>query len=236
VKRWRAVSVDDEPGAHRALGALLAGRDDIDLVGACANVAEADHVLRGGGIDLLFLDIAMPRVDGLAWLRGLAAPPVVVLVTAHADRALEAFELGISDYLLKPVSPERLDRCLHNIGPVLEGRTQGDRDAARSLALRVGTGARLIDPRMIDRVEAEGNFSRVHFGGQALLVSEPMKSLAERLTPFGFVRLHKSHLANLARIARVGAGEVGLDNGETIPVGRAYRDALTFAIPARTRR
>jgi DNA-binding LytR/AlgR family response regulator len=227
VKRFRAISVDDEPAAHDALRALLRDIADIELAASHTQAEAALAALRAEAFDLLFLDISMPGMGGLELLQSLAAPPATVLLTAHAEHALAAFELGVSDYLLKPVSADRLARCLEHVRPLLEARA-GSGGLARQIAVKVGTAHRILDPGRILRVQAEGNFSLLVLeGGERVLASEPLKELEQRLAPFGFLRSHKSHLVALAQVSAMSALELRLHGGESAPIGRAYRLAVS---------
>lgn len=225
--RYAAVSVDDEPGAHAALRALLRGVADIELVASHTTPEAALHALRRQRCDLLFLDVAMPQMSGLELLGALDMPPVTVLLTAHAQHAYEAFERGVRDYLLKPISAPRLARCIEHVRPLLAAaRADPQTRMPARIAIKCGTGHRLLDPAAIMRVEAAGNFSIVHVRDEQVFASEPLKDLQERLAPLGFVRVHKSHVVDVRRIRSLSAAELLLDNGSAVPVGRAYRQAL----------
>ena len=216
-----ALSLDDEPGAHRVLEALIRDIPELTLKAGCTDPDDAAHHLASGEVDLLFLDVAMPRINGLDFLRGLNDPPVTVLITAHESYAMDAFRLGVRDYMLKPVSSERLHRCLEHVTPLLKRSAK----AAR-LAVKQGSGHYLFDPGEVGHIEAAGNFSLIHLGDDEVMVSEPLKDLEVRLAPFGFIRIHKSHLVNGARIERILTNEVRLIDGLKAPLGRMYKQAL----------
>ena len=227
MRPYRAVSIDDEVSAHNALRALLEGMSDITFAGSFVSAEAARGAIVSGGCDLLFLDIAMPELSGLDFLRSLENPPVTVLLTAHVGHALEAFQLGVRDYLLKPVARERLQQCLDRIRPLLDAAREGALRAPMRLSIKCGSAYRLIDPVRTVRAEAAGNFSILHADGQEIFASESLKDLHERLAPFGFLRIHKSHLVALRFVASVTAGEVLLQDGGRLPLGRAYRAALS---------
>jgi two-component system LytT family response regulator len=152
-----------------------------------------------------------------------------VLLTAHVEHALTAYDLGVRDYLLKPVSATRLHRCLKHIRPLLVARTDRETIAPARIAIRCGNGHTLVDPLRTIRVDAAGNFSVVHEDGREFFASETMKELERRLAPFGFLRIHKSHLVNRRFIRTISAADLQLVNGSVVPVGRAYRAALADA-------
>lgn len=229
--RFKAASVDDEPAAHEALRALLADVPDIDLATTCVSPRHALSVLASEPHDLLFLDVSMPELSGLDFLRALANPPVTVLLTAHVEHALVAFDLGVRDYLLKPVSKQRLHRCLEHIRPLLSAaRADSAVKAPPRLSIRCGNAHRLIDIAQTQRIEAAGNFSLVYTEEERIFASEALKDLERRLTPFGFVRIHKSHLVNMRFIRSIFASDVGLGNDLLLPLGRAYRAAAVDAL------
>jgi DNA-binding LytR/AlgR family response regulator len=233
LSAFRAFSIDDERGAANALRALLKETPDVALAASFTAAAQALPEIAAGNCDLLFLDVAMPGMTGLQFLRSLDNPPVTVLVTAHAGHALDAFELGVRDYLLKPVSAERLAQCLDRVRPLLGAARQGGPRAPMRLSIKLGNGYRLVDPMRVIRVEAAGNFSTVHTDEGAIFASEPLKDLQERLSPFGFERIHKSHLLSMRFVSSVSANEVRLSEGSVLPLGRAYRAAFTAAIGPR---
>ncbi len=232
MMRFKAASLDDEPNAHIVLRALLADVPDIVLERTFTAPYEALAALNQQPCELLFLDVAMP-VSGLDFLRALTHPPITVLLTASMEHALAAFELGVRDYLLKPVSGQRLQRCLENIRPLLLAARSGTAIGAPArLPVRCGNEHCLIDITKTPRIEASGNFSIVYTERDAIFASEPMKELERRLAPLGFVRIHKSHLVNRVYIRRIGASEVVLRDGLTLPIGRAYRLAVADALGA----
>ncbi|GAA0706592.1 LytR/AlgR family response regulator transcription factor [Dokdonella soli] len=231
MSRFKAVSVDDEPSAHEALRALLKNVSDIELAATWTSPSRALSALGAERPDLLFLDVAMAEMSGLDFLRALADPPVTVLLTAHMEHALSAFELGVRDYLLKPVSAQRLYRCLDHIRPLLlAARTESTVKTPARLSIKCGSAHRLVDPARTLRIEAAGNFSIVYTGDEQVFASEAMKELERRLTPFGFVRIHKSHLVNMRFIRSISATDVRLHDGLLLPTGRAYRAAMTDAV------
>jgi DNA-binding LytR/AlgR family response regulator len=173
----------------------------------------------------------MQEMSGLELLRSLEAPPVTVLMTARVEHALTAFELGVRDYLLKPVALQRLALCLENVRPLLlAGRANLSSSVLAKLSIKCGTLHRLIDPMRTLRVEGAGNFSTVYLEHETVFASESMKELERRLAPCGFVRIHKSHLINIRYLRAISGTEVNLEGGVTLSIGRAYRAALIDAV------
>lgn len=236
MKPFRAISVDDEPRAHDVLSSLIADVSDVVLETCCTSPLEALQILRAEPHDLLFLDVSMPAMNGLDFLRSLEAPPVTILLTAHAEYAITAFELGVRDYLLKPLSATRLEQCLNNVRPLLTAaRNDASGTVPARLSVKIGTQHQLIDPRQVSAINADGNFSVICVDGERIFASESMKELEHRLTPFGFVRVHKSHLVNAMSIVSASTHEVCLEDGTRVPVGRAYKEAVAAALADITR-
>ncbi len=216
IRRWMAV--DDELPALAVIKRLMEAREGYACIGLFTRAQEAIVAANTEQPDLLFLDQNMPSLSGLDLLAELAAPPVAVMVTAHAEYAFEAFERGVRDYLLKPVSPERLSQTLSRIEPLLNTEVR-----LSALSFRDGHNRVLADPRTVTRFAAEGNYSIMHRPlVRPVLITESLRSLEQRLTPFGFMRVHKAHLVRLAAVERITGNKLVLSGAEAVPLGRAY--------------
>lgn len=237
----RVLIVDDEPAALRLLRTLLADHDDVELVGECGSGRAAIERLRSGGVDVLFLDVRMPEVDGFEVLEHLGAdsgdalPPAVVFVTAHDDFAVRAFEKDAWDYILKPFDEERLAAALDRVRSRLGGaRTDGAPPSERPLErLAVPSGRGRVPIRLEDVtwIGAESNYVRFHLGGSSYLARVSLRWLESRLDPRRFARIHRSAIVQVDRIARLepcGHGDqlLTLDDGRQLTVSRRYRDRL----------
>lgn len=228
--------------------ALLSEERDVEVVATATSGSEAVGALRQFSPDLIFLDVQMPGMDGMAVVETIGADrmPATVFVTAYDDYAVQAFELHAVDYLLKPFGRTRLQKALARVRARLEADRAGA-IAARLLAvvdelrsppasgerLIVRSGGRVsfVEVEQIDWVEAEGNYVRIHAGGDSHLVRETMARLHARLDANRFFRIHRSRLVNVARIKelRLGAGgdyDVVLQDGRHLGLSRLYKDAL----------
>jgi two-component system, LytTR family, response regulator len=254
TRPWRAVAVDDEPPALRRLRDLLAPHGEIEIVGEYADPAEALDGIAALRPDLAFLDIQMPGMTGLELARALGPrAPLVVFVTAFDQHALAAFEVHAFDYLLKPVDPSRLRATLARVAERLAAPGAGDVQArlealawsievaaggaARRVSFRVGGGTQVVHADEIDRVEVEEDHLRIHLPGRTLLVRETLASLQERLPAGMFVRVHRSHLVNAARVRELrpwfgGDYVLVLADGTEITTGRTHRADVRRAFVA----
>ncbi|HEX6761387.1 MAG TPA: LytTR family DNA-binding domain-containing protein [Gaiellaceae bacterium] len=190
-----AAIVDDEAPARSELRYLLAGHEDIRVVGEAGNAAAADELVRAGGYDVVFLDVELPGLSGLE-LAPLAHA-AVVFVTAHERYAVEAFAVEAFDYLLKPVDPERLARVLDRLRS-----TEPAAARVAKVAVVAPSGSELVDFEQVYYIRAEGDYSRVHTYDRSYLSTSSLGELAARLGP-GFARIHRSYLANLSHVSAV---------------------------------
>ena len=195
----KVVIVDDEAPARSELRHLLGAHAGVEVVGEAASAAEAAEV--AAGCDAVFLDIELAGASGLEAARllsGDADPPAVVFVTAHAEYAVDAFAVEAFDYLLKPVDPERLARVVAR----LSERWPAGREP-RKIPVVAGGRTELIDQEQVRYVQAEGDYSRVHTYDRSYLSTASLRELEAALPPERFVRIHRSYLVNLARVASV---------------------------------
>jgi DNA-binding LytR/AlgR family response regulator len=245
----RVLAVDDEVPALDELVYLLRADERVESVTAAGNATEALRVLRDGATDVVFLDIRMPGLDGLELarvLRQFAAPPSIVFVTAHDDKAVHAFDLGAVDYLLKPLRPERLAEALGRVaaareraataaqtGPAADRPPPSAQPAAEP---RRDNGDEVIPVELAGRttmlprsevrwVEAQGDYARLHTAESSHLVRVPLSVLAERWADAGFVRIHRSYLVALPLIRELrltNSGYVVRIGDRELPVSRRH--------------
>ena len=230
-----ALAVDDEMPNLDELAYLLGGDDRIGRVLIASDAAEALRLLREEQIDVVFLDIAMPGLSGMD-LAGVVSrfqnPPAVIFVTAHAEHAVEAFDLRAVDYILKPVRVERLREAVRRLSRPAPTNTD-DR-----IAVELGGITRLVHRDDVLFVEAEGDYSRLHTAGGSHLVRIPISGLEQRWSEAGFLRIHRSYLVSAAHLdhIRENAGKVEvMVAGRALPVSRRSAPALREQL-RRTRR
>jgi DNA-binding LytR/AlgR family response regulator len=234
----RVLAVDDEPPALDELVYLLRTDPRVARVHAAGDATEALRVLRDADIDAVFLDIRMPGLDGMELARVLgrfARPPAVVFVTAADDRAAEAFDLGVADYVRKPVQPDRLAESLRRVlatrlvpqHPAVAASRERDEDPTIPVEL-AGT-TRMLPRSSVRWVEAQGDYARLHTADGSHLVRVALATLADRWADAGFVRIHRSYLVQLGLITELrltnGGYVVGID-GRELPVSRRHTREL----------
>jgi two-component system LytT family response regulator len=236
----RAVVVDDEPPARALLREYLGAHPGVEIVAECGDGFEA--VKRVGELkpDLVFLDIQMPRLTGFEVLELLDPGPAIVFVTAYDEHALRAFEVNAVDYLLKPFGRERLADALARARERLRAAEAAPaippaRLAAASrppgrwldrILIRDGAQVHVIPVERVDFVEAQDDYVGVHAEGRMHLRAQTLSELADSLDPRRFVRVHRSFVVNLDRVARLetyarDSRVVVLQSGREIPVSRS---------------
>lgn len=222
----RVLLVDDERLARERLIRLLGALPEVSLVAACERAEEAAAILASEALDLALLDIEMPGLSGLD-LAGLVARdgPAVVFVTAHPEHALAAFGVGALDYLLKPVSAERLARVLERL------RRPAPPAARDPLPFPGPRGVRLVRPDEITHAEIDGETVAVHAAGQVLFTELSLNELERRLPPERFLRVHRRALLALDAVLLLEPTEEGgflarMRDGSTVPVSRASARGL----------
>lgn len=232
--------VDDEAPARALLGEYLAAEPDVDVVGECANGFEALKRIEELAPDVVLLDVQMPKLDGFEVLELLESPPAVVFVTAYDEYALKAFEVHAVDYVMKPVGRERLAAA---IARVRAQRGEG-RAAARAEARALGAAARppgrylerllvkdgsnvhVIPLERVDWIEAQDDYAAIRSEGRTYLKPQPLREIAAGLDPARFVRIHRSWVLNVERLARLelyakDSRVAILEDGKELPVSRA---------------
>jgi two-component system, LytTR family, response regulator len=245
MEKIRALIVDDEALARRRLRQFLSEVPDVEVVGECEDGRRAVSLIKSAALDLLFLDVQMPRLDGFGVIRevGAGSVPAVIFVTAFDQFALQAFEAHVLDYLLKPFGRERfmqaVGRARRQIGDanvrarldaLIGGLSERPRYAAR-LAVKARGRTVFLPADEIDWVGAADNYLELHAGAAVYVVRETLSQLQSRLDPQKFVRIHRSTLVNVERIKELhpmfaGDQVVVLHDGTKLQVSRTHRQRL----------
>ena len=250
MKPIRVAIADDEPLARERVRSMLEGRDRYTIVAECHDGLEAVAALAQEDIDLLFLDVQMPGLDGFQILEsaGKTRLPIIVFVTAFNDYALRAFNVSALDYLLKPFDRERFEQTLTRVEERLATRRQTEisaelREFLHTLStttppshvsrfpVRANGEIYFVRVDDVDWIDAEGNYVALHAAGRRHLVRDTIKSLEGRLDPAKFVRVHRSAIINVDRLRKLqpyfhGEYVITLQDGTTLTSSRTYSDRL----------
>ncbi len=221
--KYRYLIVDDEPLARKLIASHASKIDDLEAAGECANAIEAATFLRNERVDLIFLDIQMPEVSGLQFLKTIRNPPAVILTTAFRDFALDAFELDAVDYLLKPIS---FDRWLKAVNKFFERQISKDRGSEKEAEsfLHVKSDRQINKVKLDDiaHIESLDDYVKVHLNDRFLVTRENISTFEDRLSPAQFVRIHRSFIVNMKWVEAVSAEGVQLKK-TLLPFGRVFK-------------
>ena len=217
----RCLIVDDEAIARQILEQYVLQTPGLSLLGTCRNAMEAFTKLGQYEVDLLFLDIEMPLVNGLDFIRKLANPPKVILTTAYPQYAVDAFALNAVDYLLKPFSLERFQQAVEKV----KSYPKPDGEAPH-LMIRENNSLIKLTQQDIIYLKASKDYVKIITTIKTHLISSTMKSLEETLPPTQFVRIHKSYIVNLRQIQAIKPAEVIMSNKEVLPVSPNFKERL----------
>lgn len=239
-KRIQAVIVDDEELARQVLREFLSAHPEIDIAAECANGFEAVKTVAERKPDLVFLDIQMPKLDGFEVLELIGNEAAVIFTTAYDNFAIRAFEVHAVDYLLKPISAERFEAALARAKERMGGKMNAAALPAAELAaaarppsqfadripVRDGTRVFIVPVAKLDYAEAQDDYVALASEGKKHLKQQTIASLETALDPSRFLRIHRSYIVNLERVARIepygkDSHVAVLANGTQLPVSRA---------------
>jgi DNA-binding LytR/AlgR family response regulator len=229
----RCLIVDDEEPARELISLHLAGLHDFEVVASLNNALDAFVFLQKNPVDLVFLDIQMPRVSGLEMLRSLKTSPPVILTTAYREYAAEAFEMEVLDYLVKPITQERfiksIARFLHQQGKQTMATIPAKSDNEAYLFFKVGREQVKILLNDIIYIEGLADYIKVHTTSKSYIASEKLGHMEAKLPPNLFIRIHKSFIIALPKITSFTADHVML-SAKPLPLGRLFKAAFLKAM------
>lgn len=216
----KVLIVDDEPRAHTVLQNYIARMPELELSGDCFNAIDAYQFLKKQTVDLVFLDITMPEIDGFGFLRMLETPPNVIFTTAHSEFAVESYEYNAIDYLKKPIPFERflkaVNKAMHQIANHVPTVPQ-----KKSIELKIDGEMRSVSLEKISYIQSLGNYVKIFTDDKNHLIQVTTKEL-EELLPKTFLRIHKSFIVNRSRISHVSDEEIQM--GDTkLPIGKTFK-------------
>jgi len=218
MKRISCLVVEDEPASQEILRRYIADFPRLECMRICNNAFEAGEVLRTLPIEIVFLDINLPRLSGIQFYRSLSNPPPVIFTTAYPEHAVDGFEVNAVDYLVKPFPFDRFVKAVNKFIDLM--RESG---AAGGYAmLMADKKMHKVDYDSILVIEGMGDYVKVHTTHTMLIVHMTLQKLQEQLPPIGFSRVHKSFIISLARLEYI-EGNMAIVNKRQVPIGQTYR-------------
>lgn len=223
------IAIDDEPLALNLLADNIQKIPFLKLIAKCEDAFEATKVLQTEQVDLIFIDIQMPGISGLQFISTLTKKPMVILITAYKQYALESYELNVVDYLLKPVAMERFMKACNKALELHQLKNENQQGNTNTNYMFVNAGYSLVKVVFDDILWIEGlkDYVQIHLKSQTkpIIVRITMKAIEEQLPQAQFIRIHKSFIVSLHHITSIKKSSVFINDKE-LPVGDNYRDIL----------
>jgi DNA-binding LytR/AlgR family response regulator len=224
--KYKYLIVDDEPLARKLIASHASKIEGLEPAGECGNAIDAANMLRNKSIDLIFLDIQMPEMTGFQFASTLKNPPAIILTTAFRDFAPEAFDLNVIDYLLKPISFERMlksvNRFFDREAEKKNTITSVTHDEQRFVHIKADRKIHKVSEVDIRYIESLDNYVKVHLKEMVLITRENISTLEERLPYPPFVRIHRSFIVNINCVKTISSEGIEV-NGKELPFGRAFK-------------
>jgi len=233
MKKLSCIIVDDEPVARKILQEFTEQMPFLELLGKFENAMKAEKFLESNKVDLIFLDIEMPKVSGLEMLKRINIESMVILTTAFPQYALDGYELDIIDYLLKPFALHRFIKAVQKAKDFYEMKTQSGNVLPPSYIF-IKSEKRIEKVELGDILYAEvlGNYMSIYTDRKKIIAYLTMKSLQSQLSPTDFIKIHQSFLVNRSKIESVEGNELKVGT-KSLPISRNYRDSVTNLINQR---
>ena len=227
--KTRCLIVDDEPLAIRLIEKHISQIDSLEVVATCNSALKAFEIVNTQEIDLLFLDIKMPQLTGIDFLKSLKNPPKTIFITAYRDYALESYELETVDYLLKPVTFERFVKAIDKffrqntskVAPV-----QRETITTDYILIKSGSKHHKVNLADIVYIESLKDYIKVHLENKTSIVSKyKLGEIEQELLTFQFLRIHRSYIINTSKVTAFSSNDIDV-NSQEIPIGASYKEKV----------
>jgi len=230
------IAIDDEPLAINVIKEFCSKIDYLNLLATFNSAVEAIKLLNQTSVDLIFLDIQMPHISGLEFIKSIPNPPMVVFTTAYSEHALQGFELNAIDYLVKPIPFERFFKAVNKAYELYNLRKKNELSSNLTLErnsehqadyfmIKVEYSTVKVDFKDIQYIEGLKDYVKIYTGPRPILTKTTMKNIEEKLSSDNFVRIHKSYIVSISHIKAIENNRV-LIGDKRIPVGEQYKEAF----------
>ena len=224
MNRCKCLIVEDEPLAQNILKKYIGDHPSLELVATCTDALEAQLILNKQPVHLIFLDINLPKLSGINFIKSLLQSPHIIFTTAYPEFAVEGFELNAVDYLLKPFSFERFLKAVNKVIEKLNNSSLLKKEEIDAfIFFKSDKKIHKVDLESIHYIEAVGDYMKVITDSGQLLINETMKNLQEELPARSFIRVHKSFIISRNRIKFIEGNYIQVEN-KSIPIGATYRN------------
>jgi DNA-binding LytR/AlgR family response regulator len=231
MQKFRCLIVDDEKLAQDVIEKFIESMPMLEVSGKCKNAIEAIGYLYKKNVDIMFLDINMPEISGLEMLRTISNPPKVILTTAYSEFALEGYEFGVIDYLLKPVKFDRFVKAVNRAMELLYSNEHKVMDPDHysgesiSLFIKEDNITYAIEFSRIMFIQAYGNYLKIYSSDRTYVIRETLQNIVNKLPGKYFMRVHKSYIVSCQMIKKITGNVIYIDNHE-IPIGNTFKSEV----------
>lgn len=220
----RCIIVEDQPPAQRILQKFIEDVNHLELVGIFSDGLQAMEFLNSKPVDLMFLDIHLPKINGIEFLKSIPDAPHVILTTAFSEYALEGYDLNVVDYLLKPFSFQRFLQAVNKASAKQEQEEVISSNQISEIYVKSSHEHIKVSVNDILAISSDSDYTEIRTEKRKVLSNEPLRHWVDILGPPHFFQVHKSHIVNTKKIDRISGNLVYLIDGSKIPLGRAYKD------------
>jgi len=225
----KCLVVDDEPLAREAIRVYIEKMHELEIVDECENALQAIACLRKNHVDLIFLDIEMPEIDGISFLQMLKNIPGIIFTTAYRNYAVDAFDLDVIDYLLKPISFDRFVSAINKYhersNKTFSVQTEVKQETVKYLNVKANRKTYKLDVSSIQYIESLKDYVKIVCPEESIVTHDSLSNMEACLNEFGFIRIHNSYLVATDKIKSFDAESVFLENKE-LPISRTYKKSV----------
>ena len=236
--KTKCLIIDDEPLARDLVKNHLEKLDNFEIVAECGDAMKALQVLQNQHVDLMFMDIQMPQITGIEFLKTLKNPPRVIITTAYREYAIEGFELDVVDFLLKPITFERFLKSVNKYFQVSSENGNNSEGVSATSALAdsfiyVKENKRVIKLLLNEILYIEGlsEYVKIYTSNKRIVTKTSMTNMEEKLPDEGFMRIHKSYIVSLHKIEAFTSSSIEVA-GKELPIGRSYKNKVSNVLHA----
>jgi len=215
------IIVEDQPPAQRLLQKYIEDIGTLELKSTFPNALQAMAYLATNPVDLVFLDIHLPKMSGLDFLKNIDQSPAIILTTAFPNYALESYNFSVIDYLLKPFTFQRFEKAVAKVPSKLNAF------ADKEIFIKSGYEHFKIKIMDIDYIKSDGDYTELYTAQKKYISSEPLRKWVSKLGAERFIRVHKSFVINIKKIERITGSQIRLQNDIVVPIGRTYKEEVS---------
>ncbi len=225
--KMKCIIIEDQPPAQRILKRYAEDTGSLQVEAVFSDALQAIDYLKRKEVDLIFLDIHLPKISGMDFLKSIPNLPPIILTTAFPDYALESYEFNVVDYLLKPFSFERFIKAISKI-PLKNQADSFENQSFTPKEIFIKSGYEHIKVTVddINYIQSDADYTELITVSKKYLSSETLQYWLDHLNPNQFVRIHKSYIVNVSKIEKVGGNRIFLSGGAVIPIGRTYKEGF----------